>query len=69
MLSPKYRNAYRVIQKQYPRAVASLASYYRSAFHMSSRAARATAIHSMDYLYRSYFVFHREPSLTASGLN
>ncbi|WP_217569010.1 hypothetical protein [Mesorhizobium sp. GbtcB19] len=58
---PRYRSAYRALRGQYPRAVASLASYYRSTFHMSPRAARATAMHSIDYVYRSYFVFHHEP--------
>ena len=61
MRGPQYRSAYRALRRQYPRAVASLASHYRSTFHMSSPAARATAMHSIDYVYRSYFVFHHEP--------
>lgn len=66
---PSYRKAYRVIRRQYPKAVSSLTSYYRSTFHLSQRDARAMAIHSMDYVYRSYFVFHREPSVTVLGWN
>lgn len=69
MQGPAYRKAYRVLRRQYPKAVSSLTSYYRSTFHVSSRAARAMAIHSLDYVYRSYFVFHREPSVTILGWN
>ncbi|PBC12068.1 hypothetical protein [Mesorhizobium sp. WSM3859] len=69
MQGPDFRKAYRAILRQYPRAIASLGSYYRSTFHVSSRAARTMAIHSMDYLYRSYFVFRREPSVTVLGWN
>lgn len=60
MRGPKYRRTYRAIRRQYPKAVAALASYYRTTFSKSPQAAREMAAQSMDYLYRSYFVFHRE---------
>ena len=66
---PGYHKAYRVIRRQYPKAVSSLTSYYRSTFHVLWRAAQTMAIHSMDNIYRSYFVFHREPSVTVLGWN
>ncbi|MER9406857.1 hypothetical protein NKI36_22745 [Mesorhizobium caraganae] len=61
MRGPKYRRAYRAIHRQYPQAVAALASYYRATFSKSPRAARQMAAQSIDYLYRCTFVFHREP--------
>jgi hypothetical protein len=60
MRGPKYRSIFRAIHRQYPRAVASMASYYRTTFGKSPPTAQDMAAQSIDYLYRSYFVFHRE---------
>ena len=57
--SPGFRALYRRIQADYPAAVDALADLYVRRFGKTPEDARKLAVHNLDIVYRSHFVFPR----------
>ncbi|MGW8247607.1 MAG: hypothetical protein ACWGOV_05795, partial [Acidiferrobacterales bacterium] len=55
--NPKRRRLYNEIQKAYPVAMRSLATYYANEFQLPKEKAKEVAIWALDLVYRSFFVF------------
>jgi hypothetical protein len=56
-VNPRRRAVHAALLRQYPRAQATLAAYYRAHFHLAPRQAKAMARYATDLVFRDYFVF------------